>query len=78
MELASLSLEENREIVKTSYKIATEDSTLKYDDFDAKYQDTGLINIYYDINDNTKTLFLNITEKTPKSYALYQEILRKE
>ncbi|MBE5926400.1 MAG: hypothetical protein E7270_05495 [Lachnospiraceae bacterium] len=78
IELASLSLEENREIVKTSYEIATEDSTLKYDDFDAKYQDTGLIKIYYDINDNTKTLFLNITEKTPKSYALYQEILRKE
>ncbi len=78
MELASLSLEESREIVKTSYEIATEDSTLRYDDFDTKYQDTGLIRIYYDINDNTKTLFLNITEKTPKSYALYQEILGKE
>ena len=77
-ELATLSLDELANIVNMSYQIAKEDSDISTDEFNDKYWDTGLILIKYNIDDNTKTLFLNITEKTPKAYALYQKMLGKE
>ena len=78
-ELISLNINEQYEIIENSYKLATESDNMYLSEFNKKHPDLCMFSIEYKTQDKTPyNLFICITNKTPKAYAKYQEIIRKE